>query len=94
MSAPGTILLPVRFYDDHAERDLPTPVTLKRTGRHVTVALNDPALPELLADALHYADRDGPTAGDPSYRGLKWSATITAEALQGAGISVPTKGAR
>lgn len=90
MSTPPVvpITIPARFYDDHSERDLPTPVALNRSGTKVTIDLNDPATPELLADALHYADRDGPTAGDPSYRGLRWSATVTAQALEEAGVKV------
>jgi hypothetical protein len=81
------ICLPSRFYDDHAERALPTPRAIKRTSRQVHVSSKDPALPELLADALHYSHPDGPTAGDPAYVGLRRSAKATADTLKAHGIS-------
>lgn len=54
--------LPVKFYDDHQERDLDTPVAVRRTKRHVYVDPADPALPELVGDARYYAD---PVGFDP-----------------------------
>ena len=57
-----TIRLPIKFYQDHQARDLPAPVALNRTKRHVDVAADDPALPELISDARHYAD---PVGFDP-----------------------------
>lgn len=88
----GNISLPSRFLDDHAERELPTPRVLKRTTRLVQVSMEDPALPELLADALHYADPDGPTAGDRSYAGLRRSAKVTADTLRAFGVKPQGRG--
>lgn len=56
-----TIRIPRTFYVDHQERDLPTPVAIHEIVRHVWIDRNDPALPELIDDARHYAD---PTATD------------------------------
>ncbi len=58
---PGLVCLPPRFWDDHADRDLPTPKAVKMRGTSYWAAINDPSLPELLADAEHYAHRDGPS---------------------------------
>ncbi len=47
--------VPAIFYDDHMERELPTPVERVRTGNLVWVRLNDRDLAELLNDAEYYA---------------------------------------
>lgn len=86
------ISLPSRFFDDHDERELPTPRVIKRTTRLVQVRLDDPALPELLADALHYAHPDGPGEDMPEYRGLKRSAKVTADTLLAFGVKPPGRG--
>lgn len=52
--------IPRVFFDDHAERDLPTPAVLRETKRTVTISLDDPNTPELIDDAQHYAHPDGP----------------------------------
>lgn len=75
---PNLIRLPLVFYDDHEARDLDTPEAVKRTGSHVWVRDNDPALPELLSDARYYADPFGP---DMSL-GFKSSARATINAIQ------------
>jgi hypothetical protein len=79
---PYTIKVPACFYDDHDSRELPTPREISRTSRTVTVAVSDPNLAELLNDAEHYADRDGPTAADPEYAGLRKSARATVRAIK------------
>lgn len=79
------ITLPVRFYTDHEERELPTPRVLHRTKKYVWVSSVDPACPELLADAEHYAHPDGPCQ-DREYMGLKVSARVTASRLRSAGV--------
>ena len=76
-----TKTLPAKFFDDHDERELPTPRVLRRTARTVTIAANDPNLVELLNDAEHYADVDGPCAGQREYRGLVASARATVRAI-------------
>lgn len=50
------VAVPLGFYRDHTERDLPTPLAVKRSGCRVWVLRCDPNLPELLADAEHYVD--------------------------------------
>ena len=81
MSRPtvSTLSLPAYFFDDHDERELPTPRVLHRTARTVTVAANDPNLAELLNDAGHYADPDMHWASE--YRGLVASARATVRAI-------------
>jgi hypothetical protein len=54
------IRIPLKFYRDHFERELPTPVPLKQTARYVWIDTNDPAFDELVDDAEHYAHRWGP----------------------------------
>lgn len=54
------IRIPLAFYDDHQARDLDTPEMVKRTKRHGYIRADDPALPELLDDARHYAHPYGP----------------------------------
>jgi len=78
----NTIKVPACFFDDHDVRELPTPRVISRNSRTVTVAANDLNLAELLNDAEHYADRDGPTAGDPDYAGLRSSAQATVRAIK------------
>jgi hypothetical protein len=76
------IRLPVFFFRDHEERDLPTPVVLRRTARHVFVSADDIELAELLDDAEFYAHRYGPDGDGLS--GLKASARATAAAIRAA----------
>lgn len=54
------IKLPKRFFNDHYDRDLPTPEIVSETARHYIVDRDDPAIPELLNDAEFYASPDGP----------------------------------
>lgn len=78
-----TIKVPAAFYDDHAGRELPTPRELGRTKRHITISAHrTPALLELLADARHYADPDGPGAEMIEHFGLKRSAAATVSAIR------------
>lgn len=73
------IRLPKLFFDDHWERELPTPVIIKETARHYFVSADDPAIPELLDDAEYYTDPYGPDAP-----WLKRSALATANAIRSA----------
>ena len=73
------IKVPLYFFSDHYERELPTPSVLSRTARTVTVAANDPNLAELLNDAEYYADPDGDWEAD--CRGLIASARATVRAI-------------
>jgi len=78
----NTIKVPAYFFDDYDVRELPTPRVITRNSRTVTVAANDLNLAELLNDAEHYANRYGPTAGDPDYAGLRSSARATVRAIK------------
>ena len=53
------IRIPKRFYDDHRERDLDSPVIVKETKTHYWIKKHDEALPELIADARYYDNNDG-----------------------------------
>lgn len=62
MNPNQIIPVPALFYDDHAERELPTPEQFgTREHKHRRwIRLHDPATPELLNDAEYYAeDVDG-----------------------------------
>jgi hypothetical protein len=52
------IQLPRKFYDDHAERELPTPAAIRSNSKSVWVATDDVNLPELIEDAYFYSDKD------------------------------------
>lgn len=81
MSAPVDVLaVPATFYDDHAERDLPTPVEVRRAGSRVYIRADDPAIESLRRDAAFYAD---PRCMDASYcpRSIIESAKRTLSAL-------------
>ena len=73
------IKLPKRFFDDHADRELPTPEVVSETARYYVVDRADPALPELLSDADYYSD-----GVDCCERGLVRSAIATATAIRAA----------
>ena len=79
MSVPVILRLPRRFFDDHADRCLPTPAIVRQDDRHVWVRHDDPDLRELLEDATFYADPDGP---DEVPAGLKASARASVAAIQ------------
>ena len=72
------IRLPLVFYTDHLERDLPAPPEVKETKRHVWIDLSHKYLPELLSDARAYAEG----GYDPAYNGLCLSAKATVKAIE------------
>jgi hypothetical protein len=76
----AVIKLPPAFYQDHSERDLPTPEDVGNAKSYVLVRADDPALPELLNDAEYYADPWGPDAD--WLGGLKASARATIRAIR------------
>lgn len=78
-----TIKIPDRFYIDHMERSLPTPEDVGSFKNHVLIRTDDPALPELLNDAEHYAvmtERRG--RYDCMPRGIVASAAATVRAIR------------
>lgn len=75
-----TIKLPPAFYDDHDERDFPTPEDVGNAKSYVLVRADDPALRELLDDAEHYAHPYGPDG--EGLGGLRSSAKATVRAIR------------
>ena len=73
------VRLPRVFFDDHEERGLPSPQVVKATKPLYWVAATDPVLPELLSDAEHYCDPNGPDT--EGLGGLKRSAKATVKAI-------------
>jgi hypothetical protein len=74
------IRLPRVFFDDHWERELPTPTVVKHTKTNYWIASDDPNLAELLSDAEFYCHPYGPD--DPELGWLKTSARATVKAIR------------
>jgi hypothetical protein len=68
--------VPAKFYRDHAERELPTPIAYAKGLRTVELCSDDPVIDELLNDALHYSD-----GVDGAEKGLIMSARATVRAI-------------
>jgi hypothetical protein len=75
----ANIRIPERFYTDHLERALDTPVDIGDNARYAIVRSDDPALAELLNDAEFYAHPSGPDAGP---KGVTMSAKATVRAIR------------
>jgi len=58
--ADDLIKIPSKFVEDHFERSLPCPETVRYNARYEWVRASDPAMDELIADAEFYADPHGP----------------------------------
>jgi hypothetical protein len=71
------IRIPTRFFDDHFDRDLPTP-KYERAGKSYVVDTDDPDFAELVDDARFYTGARGPDACPP---GLKAAATALLKAI-------------
>ena len=52
------VRLPWAFFQDHQDRDLPTPDPVRWNQKSVWVSLDDPNLDELLDDARYYAHKE------------------------------------
>ena len=52
------VRLPWGFFQDHQDRDLPTPEPVRWNKKSVWVSLDDPNLDELLDDANYYACKE------------------------------------
>jgi LPS sulfotransferase NodH len=76
--------IPRRFFDDHRERDLPTPEVVKSTSMHYWIDLEDPAVPELLSDAEFYRDEMVSGHAEINVFGLRRSADATYNAIKAA----------
>lgn len=83
----GTIRtrLPLAFYDDHVERDLPAGKVLKRLTKHVDVELTWPEYAEVLSDARHYRDSMGDWTGSYANE-VRRSARDTVKVLERYGV--------
>ena len=79
---PILIRIPRVFLDDHAERDLPTPVIQQVERYHYRIRADDPALDELVSDARHYAEGGLDTHAFPHLFGLVASARATLHAIR------------
>lgn len=76
-----TVEIPKRFFDDHRDRDLPTPAIVEELARHYRIDLLDPYRDELICDAEHYGFGGiDPRCGDGLF-GLISSARATHRAL-------------
>ena len=82
MPKPVLICIPRVFFDDHAERDLPTPVIRKTERYHYRIRADDPALPELVSDARHDAEGGISTRDVPHLFGVVASARATLHAIR------------
>jgi hypothetical protein len=76
------IRVPLRFYQDHAERGLDTPVNHSRSRTYATIATDDPALPELLSDAQFYASAMGDCEWSSCPPGIVRSAIATVRSIR------------
>lgn len=74
------LAVPAKFYDDHAERELPAPAEVRRAGSRVYIRADDPEIESLRSDAAFYAD---PSCMDAECcpRGIIESAKRTLAAL-------------
>ena len=79
---PALIRIPRVFLDDHEARDLPTPVIQKTERYHYRIRADDPALPELVSDARHYAEGGISTRDFPHLFGVVASARATLHAIR------------
>ena len=66
-----SVRIPRAFYDDHEERQLPTPPAIRETKRHVWIDPTHPDMAELLDDAKFYADPWGPDGAPHVTRAAK-----------------------
>ena len=76
------IRIPFRFYQDHQERDLDTPVNYAKSKSYAIIDSDDPALPELISDASFYADQVMCGELWESCRGVVLSARATLKAIR------------
>ena len=80
------IRIPKRFVDDHADRDLDTPVILRQNKTSYYIDPSDEALPELISDAWHYVD----CIDEPDCRWLVGAAARLLGALSKGGVEIGT----
>lgn len=76
-----TVRLPHAFYNDHADRALPSGRIERQTKAHLYVALDGPAFRDLWSDAKHYAWLGTAELGQ-GFFGLVSSARATVKVLE------------
>jgi hypothetical protein len=76
-----TIRIPKIFYNDHRDRDLPSPVVVNESKSHYWIDASDHDISELLSDATYYSTSVGWSEQWDSIRGLVYSARATVKAL-------------
>lgn len=59
-SGSYNVWLPAKFWNDHADRELPAGVLIKTRGNRVQVNCTHDELAEILNDAEYYSDPAGP----------------------------------
>lgn len=74
--------LPKRFFEDHRERDLDTPIVVKQNSSYVWVDQSDPHLAELKSDADYYSDMWDIGGFDKWLFGICRSAKATVKAIE------------
>lgn len=74
------VWLPLLFWEDHDERELPAGEVLTRTARLVKVRLSPDDFDEMLSDASYYSSPYGPRDFSGA-RGLSQSASATVRRL-------------
>lgn len=74
--------LPRRFYEDHADRELPCGTVLSRSASRVRVICSDAELEEIESDARHYAHPDVAQGMGREYSGIVASARATVKAIE------------
>ncbi len=77
----GLIKIPKRFFDDHCDRDLDTPIIIKQTARHYWIDKNDLAIGELKSDAEYYVTMGKLGGFSNGLSGLVHSASATLKCL-------------
>jgi hypothetical protein len=75
------VRIPKIFYNDHRDRDLPSPVVVNESKSHYWIDASDPDISELLSDATYYSTSVGWSEQWDSIRGLVYSARATVKAL-------------
>ena len=58
------VRLPWAFFQDHEDRELPTPEPVRWNKKSVWVSLDDPNLDDLIEDAEYYGDKNTAPDGD------------------------------
>lgn len=89
---PPVIKIPRLFYDNRADRAQRNPTEIRRTSKHVIIRRDDPALPDLIADAATHTDPSGPRSLTGIPCPIKNAARFLLLALRRQGVPVRRRG--